>query len=661
MLHQITIADTYRQQVWPLLLQSAPPALMSDCSRRQPMREPMTMSLHPPSIRNTFHEDVTKKSVAPISTTPQIPSPPISPCSVIPIVDVDSNIKKTQSHSSDNIHHNNDDAMIMWYDVQRYHPSVSTGNPSATSLQVPQVPPQLVEDFRFLLLHVLEESLSPRRRYYQGYHIIAGLVLSTFLHTTTVPHPMDTTTNPNLNNYEEMYMISYATTDTIQLLKQLIVKIPFLYDMVAVTMPKQHSPTEDDSLLRVVQQIRQSIIPLYYYCQNHNSHHDHDYFQTTTSGKNDDTDHSDMDDMEQYIIGQCMTWILTLFGTGHQVNQHHSNDHSYGKRYMDVILASHPHYFIFYLCVSKLLYMNHNKVSPDVHYDNHTDECEIVIQQAIRIMQRIPPHILSSHVYRWYQRYGRHHRSFGTTLSEPPPRLSNHVLSLGGNDSYGESQTCIDNSDGRDVTSVMRFIQSMLLYLYRYYFYHDAMITTVFCDRNHPSIYYLVSFLSRGYFYCFNTFQQIRIHSQSTGVMMYMLVCLRRVSRRLLRSCRMTISTTIQRRYLFLPAARRLRLWIQQTAVTVVVVLIAIMTWLRWKSTTTVTAAFESTIDTSPIPTFVSNNHTNHNNRSAMTMDYDNMNHKNQRPENDDSMSIPIGRPVLVETEQCSMFLRTST
>jgi hypothetical protein len=660
-------SDTYRQQAWPLLVSAQQPrSLLSRGSHSTMPDSNRKISNHPPydapTMNQTFDHDDRKKVTTSLSSSTIKPTePPISPCSVIPTT---IHFNETDAeHQIQNHTMHNDDATIMWYDVQRYYPSFSTWNTSTTT------PPQLVEDFRYLLLHVLEESLSTPssilpRRYYQGYHIVAGLLLSTFLHTH---HPEDTdfaTTN-HPTNYNEMYLISYATKDTIELLQQMIVTIPFLCDMVVVP-----SHPHDDSLPRIVQSIRQYIIPLYYYYQHH--YHSNASFGTTnniaTGSSNDDT--GDNEDMDQYMIGQCMTWILTLFGTGHGHPHHHStttkpNSSDYGKRYMDAILASHPYYFIYYLCVSKLLHTTNANVSSDDHcnHENNTEECDIVIRQAIRIMERIPPPALSD-VFTWYQTQYYCRSALPLSCHNSELSIYNYCENVdhGGDDQIGSNVT----------SSTLGSIQEIIQYMFRLYYFHDAMITTVYRDGNHPyieRIHRLVQCMTHVYDYGIHAFQKVQNIQRRTGIVSYSFFVLRRASRKLIHKCRRIMSNTQHRRWL-LATVGRFGQWIQRSTVMVFALLFAIMTtklgWTRSTLTTTDTVFVSpslSSISTPPKTSFASNHsntryRTTNNMKNLMTMHHETT--KNKQLTENDCQQIHVDRHIIVEPEQCSTFLLRS-
>ena len=487
----IKYIDTYRQQAWPLLLEEQEPHDVSP------------YIYHPINILS--NRNGSSDPGATTHRSQKITSPPISPCSVI--MPTTTNMYTNHGGHDETVTTlpppHNSDTTIMWFDVQRYDPSLLYGVSSSlcwstATTEIAQE--QLVEDFRGLLLHVMEESLcfttlSPPQRYYQGYHIVAGLVLSTFLHPTRMKE----------EDYrdDDIYRVSYATTDTIAFLQQLIRTVPVLSEMV---IPHHHD--HDDSLPRMVQLIRQTIFPLYSYYDYHHCRHHHN---TSTNDLGDD------DDIEQYMIGQCMTWILTLFGING--NQQYSD----GPRYMDALLASHPQYFILYLCTSKLLWssMRHHR-----SHNSH-EECEAVIEQAIRIMEAIPPRNFPK-VFAWYQRH-RH-----------------SILNGGESPSDGDVSYYKDNvGRGGPVdsdTGTVESIQKILQYLYRSHYYHDAMITTATSSScRNPTIRHLVRWTMRD-------------HCVSSA----WFVQLRRVARRLRkRSCRAT--------------ATKYREWMVRTIITVLI------------------------------------------------------------------------------------------
>jgi hypothetical protein len=442
--------DTYRQQVWPLLLQPPHAPIVrttTTCHR-------VTKTHHPDSPATKHEKDNSRmkheNGTVPSNSKQQPITPPVSPCSVL--------IPIQQQQQPDTIHQQggtpqqnynyeeDNDTTIMWYDVQRWYPP--TYNTTTTNTTTAMLRASSLSEDRMVLFHVMDESLSSRinpiqslsasspmfeestqqqqrgrrsKRYYQGYHILVGQVLSTFrTSTTTAMSRIDDNANNDGDSSSPNQFVPHAVTNTtIAFMQQCMTTIPFLSDLV-----------QEESLETIVEQIRQYIVPLYSYftyCEKKTRNSTEDSIENCSYTYDNDDD----DDMEQFIIGQCIPWILTLFGStpmiqkeSHPTQRKNCCCHA---RYLDAILASHPRYFILYLCVSKLLRLSHHQqrrsstvlvVQPyqssnwctttttktkEYGLNDDIDECEYIISQAIHMMKQIPPTHALNDVIQWYQ------------------------------------------------------------------------------------------------------------------------------------------------------------------------------------------------------------------------------------------------------------------
>jgi hypothetical protein len=331
-----------------------------------------------------------------ISTTNNDLHPP-SPCSVMNlnneyyhngsteydlISDTTNTAPNTSPPKENHSSINNNDISTMWLDIQRWQP------PHLERMVLS------IQEYRNLLAHVIVQSLHGPTpwRYYQGYHILAGLVLSTFLY----------------NAYDDlttMKVTAIATSDTIHFLRRWL-GTSILFDIV-----------RDDTLEPILQRLRMSVVPLYNYVifMERSCHINHGMDTTTAEQLI-----SDMDDDEHDIrmVAQCIPWIFTMFGSNSTgstksnatTTSSISNLHA---RIVDAVLASHPIYFPMYLCVTKLLQLRTEAQSSSSSFSicsSLDDEWELILTKTIDRMQQIPPHHLSD-LSTWYYNY-EHDASF---------------------------------------------------------------------------------------------------------------------------------------------------------------------------------------------------------------------------------------------------------
>jgi hypothetical protein len=138
---------------------------------------------------------------------------------------------------------------------------------------------------------------------------------------------------------------------------------------------------------------------------------------------------------------------------------------------------------------------------------------------------------------------------------------------------------------------ILSTIATILHYLYRFYYHHDAMITTVvyYDGRCHPymdTIHRYVQSMIRGYIHCQYAYQMFRHIQERTGIRSYLLSQLRRVSRRFIRTCRKAIlkMTHPQQWWRLLITmirmTNRLWYWMYHSTTMVLVLLMAITSWL---------------------------------------------------------------------------------
>jgi hypothetical protein len=244
------------------------------------------------------------------------------------------------------------DVSTVWLDVERWNPPED----HRCELSIPE--------YRNLLAHVILQSLQvhgnarPPLRYFQGFHILAGLVLNTYL----------------CNTSNDLTTMSLATIDAIHFLQAWICNASILNDVV-----------REDTIEPILQRLRLLVLPLYFHCRSTES----------PSKINDDLyDLRYDDEHNSRLIAKCLPWLLTMFGPHRSVqfaDKATNLLHGAHARIVDAILASHPIYFPIYLCVTLLTSQTPNACEPSLASSYDVD---FVIQKTIDRMKITPPQFL---------------------------------------------------------------------------------------------------------------------------------------------------------------------------------------------------------------------------------------------------------------------------
>jgi hypothetical protein len=254
------------------------------------------------------------------------------------------------------------DVSTIWLDVERWNPPKDHCNGLS------------VLEYRNLLAHVILQSLqihgsapSPLR-YFQGFHVLAGLVLSTFLR----------------NASNDLTTLSLATVDAIHFLQQWICNAPLLNDVV-----------REDTIEPILQRIRTSVLPLYYHYRS---------IESPNKTNGDLYDFPNDDEHNSLLVAQCLPWLLTLFCPHHTFKYDDKATNLLQcthARIVDAVLASHPIYFPIYLCVTLLLSKKSNAWNTPPKIASSSD-IEFVIQKTVDRMKYIPPQFLPQISARYY-------------------------------------------------------------------------------------------------------------------------------------------------------------------------------------------------------------------------------------------------------------------